>query len=99
MSSASASHRRGEPSTSVNRKVTTPAGGTPVATRKGCHTKPCSGRYSQPTFETLVTRLSCNSTGSPGSACTPSTSASKLSSACCERLDGDDFAYLFDFKH
>src|SRR5277367_1781364 len=47
ISSASASHRRFEPSTSVNRKVTSPVGGTPVATRRGCHTKPCSGRYSR----------------------------------------------------
>lgn len=32
----------------MSRKVTSPVGGTPVATRKGCHTKPCSGRYSRP---------------------------------------------------
>src|ERR1700739_2275746 len=40
MPSAPASHRRVEPSTSVNRNVTTPEGGPPADTRTGCHTKP-----------------------------------------------------------
>ena len=38
--SASFSHRRVEPSISVNRKVTIPEGGPPADTRTGCHTKP-----------------------------------------------------------
>jgi len=38
MPSGSASHRRVEPSTSVNRNVTTPDGAFAADTRKGCHT-------------------------------------------------------------
>src|SRR6202044_4193247 len=38
MPSASASHRRVEPSTSVNRNVTTPEG---AGTSAECHNKPC----------------------------------------------------------
>jgi hypothetical protein len=38
MPSASASQRRVEPSTSVNRKVTTPEGASAVDTRTECHT-------------------------------------------------------------
>ena len=40
IASASASHRRVEPSISVNKNVTTPEGGCPGDTRTGCHTKP-----------------------------------------------------------
>jgi hypothetical protein len=55
--SASDSHRRVDPSISVNKNVTTPEGGSPADTCTGCHTKPCSTRQSRLTFETLVTRL------------------------------------------
>ena len=37
---ASASHRRVEPSTSVNKNVTTPEGAAAVDTHAECHTKP-----------------------------------------------------------
>src|SRR6201993_5178212 len=37
--SASASHRRVEPSTSVNKNVTTPEGAAAVDTHAECHTK------------------------------------------------------------
>jgi hypothetical protein len=50
MPSASASHRRVEPSTSVNRNVTTPEGGPPADTRKGCHTKPTSMQQTATDF-------------------------------------------------
>ena len=40
IASASASHRRVEPSMSVNRNVTTPEGGSPADTRTGCHREP-----------------------------------------------------------
>jgi len=48
--SASASHRRVEPSTSVNRNVTTPEGGPPADTRTGCHTKPTSTQQTATDF-------------------------------------------------
>src|SRR4029077_1521112 len=37
IASASDSHRRVEPSISVNKNVTTPEGGPPADTRTGCH--------------------------------------------------------------
>jgi hypothetical protein len=37
MASASASHRRVDPSTSVNRKVTTPEGAAAADMGTGCH--------------------------------------------------------------
>src|ERR1700756_4663061 len=51
---ASDSHRRVEPSTSVNKNVTTPEGGPPADTRTGCHTKPTTTQQTATTFETLV---------------------------------------------
>src|SRR4029077_17157073 len=57
MACASASHRRVEPSISVNRKVTTPEGGPPADTSTECHTVPTSTDQSRPTFETLGNRL------------------------------------------
>src|SRR6185312_15638968 len=54
---ASDSHRRVEPSISVNRNVTTPDGRTPPDTRTGCHIEPSSTRQSRLTFETLETRV------------------------------------------
>ena len=54
--SALASHRRVEPSISVNRNVTTPDGGTPADTRTGCHTQPSSRLEPRLTFQTLVCR-------------------------------------------
>src|ERR1700730_18899736 len=55
--SASASHRRVEPSISVNKNVTTPEGGCPGDTRTGCHTKPTTTPQPATDFETLVRRL------------------------------------------
>jgi hypothetical protein len=57
IASASASHRRVEPSISVNSNVTPPVGGSPADTRTECHTKPSSIRQSRLTFETLEFRL------------------------------------------
>ena len=48
--SASASHRRVEPSISVNRNVTTPEGGPPADTRTGCHTKPTTTQQTATDF-------------------------------------------------
>jgi hypothetical protein len=57
IAAASASHRRVDPSMSVNRKVTTPEGRSPVDTRTGCHKLPTSRGQLRRTFETLVCRL------------------------------------------
>jgi hypothetical protein len=40
IAAASASHRRVDPSISVNRNVTTPEGAAAADTRTGCHTEP-----------------------------------------------------------
>lgn len=72
-----------------------------MATREGCHTKPCSGRYSQPAFETLVTRLafasrhtrphlgpsqSVMTTPSPMSSCRPPCLVVGRGPGCAERI-------------
>ena len=57
IASASVSHRRVEPSISVNKKVTTPEGGPPADTRTECHTKAGYRGQLRLTFETLVSRL------------------------------------------
>ncbi len=50
MPSASASHRRVEPSISVNKNVTTPEGGPSADTRTGCHTEPTSTQQTATDF-------------------------------------------------
>ena len=55
--SASASHRRVDPSISVNKNVTTPEGGRPGDTCTGCHTSPRQRCQPKRTFETLVSGL------------------------------------------
>src|ERR1700733_10546555 len=64
MAFASFSHRRVEPSTSVNRNVTTPEGGPSADTRTGCHTEPSSMGQLRLTFKTCKCRR-------PGASCRP----------------------------
>ena len=60
MATASSSHRRVDPSMSVNRNVTTPEGRPPVDTRTGCHKMP-----TQPAnLDTVETRLFRDASGS-----------------------------------
>jgi hypothetical protein len=53
IASASASHRRVEPSISVNKNVTTPEGSPPADTRTGCH---ILASHTAPTTLSLCTR-------------------------------------------